>query len=125
MAQQGLPPTRAFSLLPHPFSGRSAFLFAQTLVAIRTYYLKHEALPEDLAVLPDLVPTEGDASAWITDPRCDKPLVYRRADDSFIVYGLGTDNSDEDGNIGTGDRRTATDVGFRVALPGKADSESD
>ena len=36
------------------------------------------------------------------DPFSDKPLVYRKTDDGFILYSVGFDLIDNDGQFGTG-----------------------
>lgn len=67
----------------------------KTYLAIRWYESQFGELP---AQLQDLVP-EFLASVPV-DPFLNQPLVYRREDGGFVLYGVGIDGVDDGGKFG-------------------------
>jgi hypothetical protein len=59
--------------------------------------------------LADLVPQYLQSIP--DDPFSGKPLVYRRDDDGYIVYSVGSNRADDGGKIGD----TALDIGLRIS----------
>jgi len=66
------------------------------------------------ASLTDLVP--AFLPAIPIDPATDQPLRFRPLNPGYVVYGLGTDGEDNQGNTTgkPGTRNAKTDVGFTV-----------
>ena len=65
----------------------------RTVVAIEQFRRTEGELPERLIEL--------SGSTVFTDPLTNGPLRYRRASDSYTVYGVGDDGRDDDGDLGT------------------------
>jgi hypothetical protein len=67
---------------------------ALTAIALKRFQLKHGSYPENLsALVPEYL------SATPTDPVDGSPLRYRRnGDDSFLLYSIGEDMSDDGGD---------------------------
>lgn len=85
---------------------------ASVACAIERFRNTHQGqLP---ASLTDLVPTFLPAIP--IDPATDQPLRFRPLNPGYVVYGLGTDGEDNQGNTTRkpGDRSAKTDVGFTV-----------
>src|SRR5581483_7666059 len=65
----------------------------QTDLALRLYQREHAGLPEYLTELvPDYLP------ALPLDPYSKQPLVYKANGDSFLLYSVGYDQTDNGGN---------------------------
>jgi hypothetical protein len=78
------------------------------MLAIERYRLAHEGeLP---AKLDDLVPDFLDAVP--TDPFDGQPLRLLRTEKGYLVYSVGTDKLDQQGNVG-GEPTNGLDIGFR------------
>lgn len=61
-------------------------------LAIRRFQLDQNRLPESLdELVPDYLP------AVLMDPFSDKPLVYRRQDDRYLLYSVGQNQIDDGG----------------------------
>lgn len=61
-------------------------------LAVRRYWLEHKQYPDQLAdVAPKYV------SAVPVDPYSDKPLIYRKGDDTYTLYSIGPDRHDDGG----------------------------
>jgi hypothetical protein len=96
-----------------------------TILAIIQYHKLHNQYPDSLQTLAGA----GLLNKIPIDPYSDNPLVYRKTDDSFILYSLsenftddgGTSYRDKKGNI-----RTWADTGDAVFWPinGNADVSS-
>jgi hypothetical protein len=85
---------------------------ASVACAIERFRNAHQGqLP---ASLTDLVPTFLPAIP--IDPATDQPLRFRPLNPGYVVYGLGTDGEDNQGNTTgkPGTRNATTDVGFTV-----------
>lgn len=66
-----------------------------TIVAVMRY---HKALGRYPDNLEELVST-GYLDSLPMDPYSDKPLVYKKTDDGFILYSIGEDFTDDGGQI--------------------------
>jgi len=67
-----------------------------TTLAILRYRQDKDAYPDNLKELV----TSGYLKELPMDSFSDKPLVYRRTDDSFILYSLGENFTDNGGQLG-------------------------
>ena len=84
----------ALAKIHHIFYENKAFGSAfVTTLAIFSYKNTCHAFPENLEIL---VP-EGYLESLPTDPYSDKPLIYKKAGDSFILYSVGGDFKDDGG----------------------------
>ena len=105
------------------FAARLAHLIQQTLaaearlkcarsaLAALRYRAKHGKLPETLdALVPDLV------ESLPPDPFSGKPLLYRKDADGFVLYAVGENGKDDQGDIERA-KGKQPDIGFRVRLP--------
>lgn len=81
----------------------------QTAIAIERYRLANGgALPETLELLaPVFLPS------LLHDPFDDEPLRYRQLDKGYIVYSLGPDKEDNEGDLEP-DERLPKDERFRI-----------
>ncbi len=70
------------------------------IVAFERWRLEKDGYP---AALVELVST-GFLSGLPMDPYSDKPLVYRKTDDDFILYSVGSNFADDGGKSGKDDR---------------------
>lgn len=65
-----------------------------TQIALELYRRKHSELPKELNdLVPDFLPTLP------LDPFAGDSLIYRISDDSLIVYSVGEDLIDDDGDV--------------------------
>lgn len=85
---------------------------ALTALAVERYRLKHGRWPERLE---DLVP--AFLPALPTDPYTGSPLVYRQNDDGIVVYSVGVNGKDDQGDIEHRSDAVDKDVGFRLYNP--------
>jgi hypothetical protein len=78
-------------------------------MALERYRLSHGRWPDSLAALvPEYIP-------WVpTDPYDGAPLRFRRKTDRVVVYSVGVDGQDNDGNVGENPYIPGTDIGFRL-----------
>ncbi len=67
---------------------------ARILLALRRYKNETGAWPADLRELGARVPTEA-----LLDPLCGKPFAYRLRGDSFLLYSLSVNGTDEGGKM--------------------------
>ncbi len=65
------------------------------LLALKRWHLEKDEYPEDLSELVSV----GLLKELPMDPYSDKPLVYRKTDDDFILYSVGRDFTDNGGKI--------------------------
>jgi len=87
-----------------------------TLLAVLRYDKEKDKYP---ATLSELLAT-GYLSELPIDPFSDKPLVYKKTDDSFILYSIGENFKDDGGQIfrdSKGKARTWADEGDAVFWP--------
>ncbi|MHC4643692.1 MAG: hypothetical protein ACYS32_18780, partial [Planctomycetota bacterium] len=68
-----------------------------TILALQRYKADKESFPDDLQQLI----TADYLRQLPVDVFSDKPLVYRKTDDSFILYSFGENFKDDDGKPGT------------------------
>jgi hypothetical protein len=97
---------------------RSEALYQATIVtlALKRWRLAKNEYP---GTLNELV-AAGFLKSLPMDPYSDKPLIYRRADDGFILYSVGPDFTDDAGQYGVdryGQARKWTDNGDTVFWP--------
>ena len=80
---------------------------SQLAVALRLYRLKHGQYPEKLtALVPEVL------KKLPTDPFSGKDYEYRREGKGFVVYSIGDDGVDNNGEEGTGN---APDIAFKCS----------
>jgi hypothetical protein len=65
--------------------------------ALGAYQFEHGAHPDSLN---QLVPKY--LAAVPADPHAERPLLYRRSDQSFLVYSVGPDGVDNGGKLNVG-----------------------
>ncbi len=66
-----------------------------TILALERYERDKGEYPENLCILVEL----GYLEKLPRDPYSDGPLVYKKTDDSFILYSLGENLSDDGGQV--------------------------
>ncbi len=64
------------------------------------YHKTHNEYPESLQTLVE----SGHLKTIPIDPFSDKPLVYRKTEDSFVLYSVGSNFTDDGGASGTDDK---------------------
>jgi hypothetical protein len=67
------------------------------IIALHVYKQEKGHWPENLQELV----SAGLLTSLPMDPYSDKPLVYKKIDSEFILYGFGSDFDDDGGKIGT------------------------
>jgi len=95
-----------------------------TILALKQYRLEKNEYP---AILDELV-TAGYLKELPTDPYSDKPLVYKRIGDDFILYSVGPNFTDDGGEPGKNrDGRVAKwrDNGDTIFWPIPKENEQD
>ncbi|UCE48911.1 MAG: hypothetical protein JSW47_01975 [Phycisphaerales bacterium] len=100
------------------FTHRSKAFYQATIVtlALKRWRLEKNVYPETLSELI----AAGFIEALPMDPYSEKPLIYRRADDDFILYSVGPDFTDDAGQYGVdryGQARKWADNGDTVFWP--------
>jgi len=65
------------------------------VLAILRHKRENEEFPRDLSELIKA----GNIKVLPMDPYSDKPLVYRKTDDSFLLYSVGENFTDDGGEI--------------------------
>jgi hypothetical protein len=73
---------------------------AITTIAVIRFKQNTSDYPENL---DDLV-TAGYLKSMPMDPWSDRPLVYKRTDDGFILYGIGSNFEDDGGKVARDDK---------------------
>jgi len=77
------------------YQGRVLHESTMAILALKRWRLEKNEYP---AGLDDLV-SAGFLNDLPMDPYSDKPLVYRKTDDNFILYSVGRDFTDDGGKI--------------------------
>lgn len=83
---------------------RAQVYAARAAIAIQELYATGVELPERLEEMPVTL-----IENWPIDPFSRDSMLYRRMDDGFIVYSVGTNFEDDGGRI-----RGSWDTGFQV-----------
>lgn len=83
-------------------------------LACERFRLKHGRWPKELAEIPaDMLP-----GGVPLDPFDGKALRYKHLEDGVVIYSVGPDGADDEGNIvRSGPHGPGTDVGFRLWNP--------
>ena len=79
---------------------KAATQAAVTVLVLLRYQKDNALYPENLQTLV----TAGYLKNLPPDPYTDKPLVYKKTDDGFVLYSLGQDFKDDGGNLNRDDR---------------------
>jgi hypothetical protein len=83
----------------------------QVAFALEAYRKEHGAYPKELAELaPKYLPQVPD------DLFSGKPLIYRRAQDGYLLYSVGPNGKDDEGR-GRDDMPPGDDLSIRMPLP--------
>ncbi|MHC4951938.1 MAG: hypothetical protein ACYTEU_13295 [Planctomycetota bacterium] len=85
-------------------------------LAILRFEKENNRLPDNLNELLE----KGYLKTLPMDPYSDKPLVYKKTDDGFILYSVGLNFTDEGGVSGTdknGKPRMWSENGDRIFWP--------
>lgn len=69
-----------------------------TMLVLQRYEKDKGQYPENLCILVEL----GYLKEMPNDPYSDGPLVYKKTDESFILYSFGEDLKDDGGKLGLG-----------------------
>jgi hypothetical protein len=96
--------------------GRAHYQATVTVLALQQWRLEKNEYP---AKLDELV-TAGYLRELPMDPYTDKPLVYKKTDDNFILYSIGPNFKDDGGKYGTdkkGKQKLWADEGDAVFWP--------
>ena len=72
-----------------------------TIIAIFRYHQQNGDYPNDLQQLIEA----GFLKACPIDPFSDKPLIYRKVENNFILYGIGQNFKDDGGQVAIVDNR--------------------
>ncbi len=83
--------------LDSEFTHQSEALYQATIVtlALERWRLEKNEYPETLSELA----AAGFIEELPMDPYSDKPLIYRRVDDDFILYSVGLNFKDDGGEV--------------------------
>jgi hypothetical protein len=104
---------KAFELVYRTRTFHEATVITLTL---QRYKLKHGQYPESLSQLHE----RGYLHSIPLDPFSDKPLVYKKTDEGFMLYSVGLDFEDDGGVLGTnreGQKTIWADEGDAVFWP--------
>ena len=67
-------------------------LLTEIVIALQEFKKRDGVYPETLSgLMPDFLETVP------SDPFSDKPMIYRRQDDTFVLYSIGRNEVDDDG----------------------------
>jgi len=81
------------TLLGVCYNKKARFKALVTVLALENWKLEKEMYPENLTELI----IAGYLEELPMDPYSDKPLVYKKTDDGFILYSIGEDFKDDGG----------------------------
>jgi hypothetical protein len=88
------------------------------IIALERFRIAHHQLPESLKELAGFIPGATDQSAAaLVDPFDGKPLRYRIGEKRVLIYSVGEDEFDDDGDVErepTEPARRPRDLGFSV-----------
>jgi hypothetical protein len=87
-----------------------------TILALQRYKLKYGQYPEGLSQLHE----QDYLHSIPLDPFSDKPLLYKKTDEGFMLYSVGLDFKDDGGVLGTdskGQKTIWADEGDAVFWP--------
>lgn len=85
------------------------------VIAAQRYRLKHSKLPGTLADLIDFIPdADASKSTRLIDPFDGKPLRFKEIGKSIVIYSVGANRLDDDGDVDM-ERRVAPDFGFLIS----------
>ena len=79
----------------HGYATKGSVEAVLTIVAILRYKMEQGSYPDSLEELK----TAGYLKELPTDPYNDKPLVYKKTDDNFMLYGVGENFKDDGGTV--------------------------
>jgi hypothetical protein len=82
------------------FQTKSSYEAAVTVIALKRWRLEKGAYPDDLTQLINA----GYLQKLPLDPYSDKPLVYRKNGDDFLLYSVGRNFTDDSGRWGRKER---------------------
>ncbi len=77
------------------YQGRTQYEATLTILALQQWRKENGNYPETLNKLVE----SGYLKELPMDPWSDKPLVYRRTEDNFILYSVGLNFTDDGGNV--------------------------
>ena len=77
------------------YRGKMGHESSLTVLALKRWQLQKDEYPE---TLNELI-AAGFLSELPMDPYSDKPLVYRKTDEDFILYSVGPNFKDDDGEV--------------------------
>jgi hypothetical protein len=99
------------------FRGKMHYESTLTVLALKRWRLEKGAYPQ---TLNELI-AGGFLKALPLDPYSDKPLIYRKTGDDFILYSVGPNFKDDDGKVaivhGSARRWGTTEAGDAVLWP--------
>lgn len=81
------------------YQGKALYHAAITVLALKRWRLEEDKYPEKL----DELVAAGYLKELPMDPFSDKPLVYKKTDDNFILYSVGPNFKDDGGQPGKDD----------------------
>lgn len=80
------------------YRGKASYETIVTIVALKRWRLEKNAYPVSLGELVAV----GYLKELPMDPYSDKPLIYKRTDDDFVLYSVGPNFTDDGGELGVG-----------------------
>lgn len=98
------------------YRGKTQHEATVAILAIQRWRLQKDQYPASLAELV----AAGFLNELPMDPWSDKPLVYKKTDDNFILYSVGFNFTDDGGEYGkdrSGNIRKWSDNGDFVFWP--------
>jgi hypothetical protein len=97
---------------------KAALRSAAVGIACERYRQKHGRWPAALADIPKDI-----LAAVPLDPYDGRPLRYSKTHDGVVVYSVGPDLADDNGNLSYGQPQPGEDVGFRLWDVGRRRAE--
>ena len=84
-------------------------------IATHRYRLKHGKLPTRLTDLQDYIPDEDPSkSSRLIDPFDGMPLRFKTSDDGVVIYSIGVNRIDDDGDV-ENEGRESGDLGYSIS----------
>lgn len=85
-------------------------------IAAQRYRLKHGRLPESLAELGEMLPAAaGKKAAELVDPFDGKPMRFKTDEKRIVIYSMGENGTDDEGDIEQKGQERPKDVGVSIA----------